>query len=59
MYGIIINDGIFHSSNHRTQEEAESIAESVLLGDDINIKAQVFKVIKTMKKATTIFTEGE
>ena len=59
MYGIIMNGSSFHSLSHKEQIDAESIAESLLLSDDINTKAQVFKIVKTMKKVTTIITEGE
>ena len=59
MYGIIINNWILHSIDHKTQEDAESVAESVLLDQDCNTLAQVFKIVKTMKKVTTIITEGE
>ena len=58
MYRIIIN-GMLHQTRFPSEDDAISVAESVLLGDDTNTQAQVFKIVKTMKKVTTIITEGE
>ena len=59
MYGIIIDGSFLHSTSHDKQEDAESVAESVLLDRENNTQAEVFKIVKTMKKVTTIITEGE
>ena len=58
MYGIII-DGMPQTGRYQSEDDAISVAESVLLDDDTNEYAQVFKIVKTMRKVTTIIMEGE